>query len=56
MFGALKRFLKEKPESPTESGAPKTDPYLALREIDVLGQGSENGLNRTDDPSRGPIE
>jgi hypothetical protein len=56
MFTALKRFLKENPQPPTDSDVPKTDPYLALREIDVLGQGSENGLNRTDDPSRGPIE
>jgi hypothetical protein len=40
----------------SDSDAPKTDPYAALREIDVFGQKSEDGVNRTDDPSRGPIE
>jgi hypothetical protein len=56
MISALKRFLQAKPQLPPDSDVPKADPYLALREIDVLGQGSDNGLNRTDDPSRGPIE
>jgi hypothetical protein len=56
MFAALKRFLKEKPQPPTGSDVPKADPYLALREVDFLGRGSENGVNRTNDPSRGPIE
>jgi hypothetical protein len=39
-----------------ESDAPETDAYGALRDIDILGQNSEDGVNRTDDPSRGPIE
>ena len=56
MFEALKRFLKEQPQPPTESDVPKADPYLALREVEFLGHGSQNGVNRTDDPSRGPIE
>ena len=38
------------------SDAPVKDPYEALREVDVFGQKSEDGVNRTDDPSRGPIE
>lgn len=37
------------------SSAPEDD-YAALRDVDVLGQKSAEGLNRTDDPSRGPIE
>jgi hypothetical protein len=56
MFAALKRFLTEKPPPPLEQNAPTTDPYLALREVDFLGRGNENGVNRTDDPKRGPIE
>lgn len=56
MFAALKRLLTEKPQPPKESDAPTTDPYLALREVDFLGLGDENGVNRTDDPKRGPIE
>jgi hypothetical protein len=39
-----------------DSDAPETDNYGALRDIDVLGQKSDDGVNRTDDPSRGPIE
>jgi hypothetical protein len=39
-----------------DSDAPETDRYGALRDIDVLGQKSDDGVNRTDDPSRGPIE
>ena len=39
-----------------DSNAPETDPYAALRDIDILGQKSDDGVNRTDDPSRGPIE
>jgi hypothetical protein len=34
----------------------ESDAYGALRDIDVLGQKSDDGVNRTDDPSRGPIE
>jgi hypothetical protein len=44
------------PSERRESEAPGTDPYAALRDIDVLGQKSADGLNRTDDPSLGPIE
>jgi hypothetical protein len=39
-----------------ETDAPKTDPYAALRDVDVFDQKSADGVNRTDDPSRGPIE
>jgi ABC-type nickel/cobalt efflux system permease component RcnA len=38
------------------SDAPESDDYDALRDVDVLGQKSADGVNRTDDPSRGPIE
>lgn len=38
------------------SGDQQSDAYDALRDIDVLGQKSDDGVNRTDDPSRGPIE
>ena len=34
----------------------QTDRYSVMRDIDVLGQKSDDGVNRTDDPSRGPIE
>jgi hypothetical protein len=34
----------------------ETDRYGPLRDVDVLGQKSDDGVNRTDDPSRGPIE
>jgi len=34
----------------------ESDRYGAMRDVDVLGQKSDDGLNRTDDPSRGPIE
>lgn len=37
------------------SEVPETDAYGALRDVDVFGQKSD-GVNRTDDPSRGPIE
>jgi hypothetical protein len=40
----------------SKSDASTTDPYAALRDIDVFGQKSDDGVNRTDDPSRGPIE
>jgi hypothetical protein len=43
-------------DEPSDSDTPKADPYAALRDIDVFGQKSEDGLNRTNDPSRGPIE
>jgi hypothetical protein len=43
-------------DEPSASDAPETDPYAALRDIDVLGQKWADGVNRTDDPSRGPIE
>jgi hypothetical protein len=56
MFAALRRFLQEKPQLLPDSDVPKADPYLALREIDFLGRGNENGVNRIDDPKRGPIE
>jgi hypothetical protein len=39
-----------------DSDAPETDGYDAMRDVDILGQRSEDGVNRTDDPSRGPIE
>jgi hypothetical protein len=39
-----------------ESDYPGADAYGAMRDIDVLGQKSDDGVNRTDDPSRGPIE
>ena len=38
------------------SEAPETDTYGAPRDVDVFGQKSDGGVNRTDDPSRGPIE
>jgi hypothetical protein len=38
------------------SNAPESDDYDALRDVDVLGQKSDDGVNRTDDPTRGPIE
>jgi hypothetical protein len=38
------------------SDIPENDAYEALRDIDVLGQKSADGVNRTDDPSRGLIE
>ncbi len=38
------------------SDTPESDGYDALRDVDVLGQKSDDGVNRTDDPSRGPIE
>jgi asparagine N-glycosylation enzyme membrane subunit Stt3 len=41
---------------PRYSDVPENDAYSALRDIDVLGQKSDDGVNRTDDPSRGPIE
>lgn len=41
---------------PHGTDVPEADPYSALRDIDVFGQGSADGMNRTDDPSRGPIE
>jgi hypothetical protein len=43
-------------DEPSDSDAPKTDPYAALRDIDVFDQKSGDGVNRTDDSSRGPIE
>jgi hypothetical protein len=62
----FKRFLRTRfhTQRPTESAGvgdvdsnvPKADPYAALRDIDVFGQKSDDGVNRTDDPSRGPIE
>jgi hypothetical protein len=39
-----------------DSAAVETQRYGAMRDIDVLGQKSDDGVNRTDDPSRGPIE
>jgi hypothetical protein len=38
-----------------DSDTPETDGYDAMRDIDVLGQKSD-GVNRADDPTRGPIE
>jgi hypothetical protein len=43
-------------DEPSDSDPHKADPYAALRDIDVFNQKSEDGLNRTNDPSRGPIE
>jgi hypothetical protein len=39
-----------------DSDVPEIDAYEALRDIDVFGQKSANGVNRTDDSTRGPIE
>ena len=39
-----------------DSDARDSDRYGAMRDIDVLGQKSNDGVNRTEDPSRGPIE
>jgi hypothetical protein len=39
-----------------DSDALEEDRYGVMRDIDVLGQKSDDGVNRTDDPSRGPIE
>ena len=39
-----------------QSDPPASDAYGLLRDIDILGQKSADGVNRTDDPSRGPIE
>jgi len=39
-----------------DSDASEADGYDILRGIDILGQKSDDGVNRTDDPSRGPIE
>jgi len=55
MFAALERFLQDKPQPFSESDVPTADLYLALREVD-FGRGSDDGVNRADDPSRGPIE
>lgn len=39
-----------------DSDAPETDGYGVMGDIDILGQKSDDAVNRTDDPSRGPIE
>jgi hypothetical protein len=39
-----------------DSNASETDRYGAMRDVDVLGQKSDDGVNRTEDPSGGPIE
>jgi hypothetical protein len=39
-----------------DSDASETGSYGVMDDIDVLGQKSADGVNRTDDPSRGPIE
>lgn len=49
---------RDRPQNsePRYSDDQESDAYDALRDIDVLGQKSDDGVNRTDDPSRGPIE
>ena len=42
-----------------DSGTLESDSHETMRDIDILGQTSEDGtdgVNRSDDPSRGPIE
>jgi hypothetical protein len=39
-----------------DSDVAETERDGAIRDVDVLGQKSDDGVNRTDDPSRGTIE
>jgi hypothetical protein len=52
----LPRVSESRDSDDPETDAPGTDPYAALRDVDVFDQKSADGVNRTDDPSRGPIE